>query len=89
MGKDSNHKIIKAAAATAVNHITDDMVKDAPYIVDVIEDLLRFLGDDVIVGYNCSRLDVNIIYDVTEVLLNEHLTNDYFDLLDVARRVLP
>lgn len=77
------------AAATAVNHITDDMVKDAPYIVDVIEDLLRFLGDDVIVGYNCSRFDVNIIYDVAEVLLNEHLTNDYFDLLDVARRVLP
>ncbi len=38
--------------ATEINHISDEMVKDAPDLDDVIDRFIQFLGNDVIVGYN-------------------------------------
>ena len=40
--------------ATAVNHITDDMVKGKPHIYEVLPDLLHFIGDDIIVAHNAN-----------------------------------
>ena len=38
--------------ASAVNHITDDMLKGQPYIKPVLSDFLRFVDDDVLVAHN-------------------------------------
>ena len=75
-------------AATAVNHITDEMVKDAPDIETVLDELIPFLGNDVIVGYNNAGFDMNLIYDKLQSLKGETFGNDYLDILHAARRSL-
>lgn len=45
-------KIKMPPEASAVNHITDDMLKGKPYIKPVLADFLRFVNDDVLVSHN-------------------------------------
>lgn len=48
--------------AMAVNHITPEMVKHAPYIGDVSDDLRRIIQSaDTIIGYN-TPFDLDFIY---------------------------
>lgn len=77
------------AAATAVNHITDDMVKDAPVLDDVIDNFLVFVGNDVILGYNNASFDMNLIYDTVLQLRGKIFSNDYLDMLHAVKRSLP
>lgn len=74
--------------ATAVNHITDEMVKDAPRIEEVIESFFEFVGNDVIVGYNNAGFDMNILYDSSVNILCKPFENDYIDILHSARKFL-
>lgn len=74
--------------ATAVNNITDDMVKNAPDLSEVIDDFCSFIGNDVIVGYNNAAFDMNVLYDNLLRLRDSFLTNDYIDILHSARRCL-
>lgn len=37
---------------TEISGITDEMVKDSPYIEDVIEELLKFVGESILLGHN-------------------------------------
>ena len=74
--------------ATKVNHITDDMVKDAPILDEVIDDFLDFIGDNVIIGYNNASFDMNIIYDKVQDVRCKYFTNDYIDILYAAKRSL-
>lgn len=76
------------AEATAVNNITDEMVKDAPDLEQVMDALMDFVSDDVIVGYNNARFDMNVVYDALMRMRGRPFTNDYIDVLDVARRTL-
>lgn len=72
--------------ATKINHITDEMVKNAPTLEKVINEFLQFIGDDIILGYNNAGFDMNIIYDAVEKILRRAFENDYIDILHVARR---
>ena len=74
------------AEATAVNHITDEMVKDAPALVEVLDSFLSFVEDDVIVGYNNAAFDMNLLYDNVIKLKGVPFSNDYLDLLHASRR---
>ena len=74
--------------ASEVNHITDDMVKNAPTLEEVINDFLDFVGSDVILGYNNAGFDMNIIYDANLRINNSYFENDYIDLLHSARKCL-
>lgn len=74
--------------ATEVNHITDDMVKDAPVLESIIEAFLSFVGEDVIVGYNNAGFDMNLIYDKVQEILGIPFKNDYLDMLYAARRTI-
>ena len=75
-------------AATAVNHITNDMVKDAPVLDAVIDSFIEFVGDDTIIGYNNAAFDMNIIYDSLMELRDTPFTNNYIDVMFMARRCL-
>lgn len=77
------------AGATAVNGITDDMVKDAPGIEMVMKDFLDFIGNSVLVGHNIHTFDTNFIYDAALCFLGHEVENDYIDTLHMARRCLP
>ena len=74
--------------ATEINHISDEMVKDAPDLDDVIDRFIQFLGNDVIVGYNNAGFDINMIYDSLMNLRSIPFSNDYIDILHSARRCL-
>ena len=74
-------------AATRVNGITDQMVKNAPYIENVLPELLRFIGDKVIVAHNAS-------FDMKFLLVNAYdcgfeVNNPVIDTLSLCRRLYP
>ena len=77
------------AAATAVNHITDDMVKDAPGLEKALEGFLEFTGNDILVGHNIHNFDLNFIYNAAMRVFGTGIENDYIDTLFMARQCLP
>ncbi len=74
--------------ATAVNHITDAMVKDAPVFSEVLKDFLAFAGDMVLVGHNIHAFDMKFIYRDAEKYYSTVIENDYIDTLSLARMCL-
>ena len=76
-------------AASAVNHITDDMVAFAPMFDSVLQQFLVFIGDDVLVGHNINSFDMKFLYRDCERYFGQTLTNDYIDTLKLARLCLP
>lgn len=77
------------AGATAVNGITDEMVKDAPDIGTAIAGFMEFIGDGVLVGHNIHTFDISFAYDAAWEALGKELSNDYVDTLFMARKCLP
>lgn len=77
------------AAATAVNHITDDMVKDAPELADALNGFLEFAANDILVGHNIQQFDLNFIYQGLMRTSGKEMENDYIDTLYMARQCLP
>lgn len=76
------------ASATAVNHITDDMVQDAPTLEQVLDDFLTFISGEILVGHNIASFDLNILYDAIEEYNGFILNNDFIDTLFLARKCL-
>ncbi|MGP1439013.1 MAG: 3'-5' exonuclease [Treponema sp.] len=74
--------------ATAVNHITDDMLKDEPIFKDVAQDFLHFIQNSVLVAHNAS-FDINFINTELKNCKIGKLTNKVFDTLIFAREVFP
>lgn len=74
--------------AMRINHITDEMVKDAPDLEEVIDSFIEFVGDDVVVGYNIASFDMCLIYDVLKRLRDRRFSNNYIDVMHAAKRCL-
>jgi len=72
-----------------VNHITDEMVEDAPNIETALSEFLSFIGDDILVGHNIHSFDMKFICRDAERLFGETIGNDYVDTLYLARAYLP
>lgn len=47
--------------ASAINHITDEMVEDAPALSEVAQSFMDFIKDSPLVGYNIS-FDIKFLY---------------------------
>ncbi len=75
-------------AASAVNHITQAKVKNAPDIDSVIRDFYVFIGDLPLIAYN-SDFDMNFIQWKSLLHIGKHLKNDVIDALPLARKYLP
>jgi DNA polymerase-3 subunit epsilon len=63
--------------ASAVHGITDEKVADAPQFKEIAAEVISFIGDSDLSGYNCLKFDVPL-------LMEEFLRND-FDL-DMRKR---
>ena len=72
---------------TELTGITNEMVTDAADIRSAVLGFRDFVGEDIILGYNVS-FDINFLYDA---LMREGfaLSNDFVDVLRLARRALP
>ena len=67
---------------TELTGITNDMVKDAPRIEDVVDNISDFLSDNLIVGHNTS-------FDLKFLKRYMTITNEYTDTLQFSRKVFP
>lgn len=75
--------------ATAVNGITDKMVKDEPTFEEVLPEFITFIGEEILVGHNIQSFDLKFIYRDCEKYLGKIPNNDYVDTLKFARKALP
>ena len=76
-------------AATQVNKITDNMVKNSPYFEQAFAEFLKFAGNDVLVGHNIQKFDMKFLYRDAKKFWNATVGNDYVDTLQMARVCLP
>ena len=67
--------------------ITDIMVMNSPPIEDVLDDLVEFIGDSVIVAHN-ARFDMGFIQSSLERDGRPRLTNKVVDTVSLARRLV-
>ncbi|SDJ01165.1 PolC-type DNA polymerase III [Salimicrobium halophilum] len=68
--------------------ITDDMVKDAPEIDEVLKDFKEWTADDILVAHNAS-FDMGFLNTGYESVGLEKSTNPVIDTLELARFLLP
>ena len=70
-----------------ITHITDEMVKDAPTIEEILPKFLEFMGDTVLVAHNAS-FDIGFIrYNAEQMGLT--FENSYIDTLRLAKELFP
>lgn len=70
-----------------VTNITDDMVKDAPTIEEVLPKVMEFFGDSVLVAHNADFDTGFIRYNCEKQGLT--FTNTYLDTLQLAKDLFP
>jgi len=73
---------------TELTGITTEMTRNAPKLSVVLQELLDFIGDSILIAHN-ANFDVNFIYDAVEKELNKEFHNDFIDTLRISRKVFP
>ncbi|MBN6185791.1 PolC-type DNA polymerase III [Aneurinibacillus sp. BA2021] len=68
--------------------ITDDMVKDAPELDQVIGEFIDFVGDAVLVAHN-AKFDMGFLHASCKQTGREPLANPFLDTLELARFLYP
>lgn len=68
--------------------VTNEMLAEAPEIGEVLPEFAAWLGDLTVVGYNVN-FDVNFLYDNYQRELGRPLTNDFVDVMRMARKLYP
>ncbi|TCS95442.1 PolC-type DNA polymerase III [Hazenella coriacea] len=71
-----------------LTHITDDMVKDAPEIDDVIARFLQFIDGCVLVAHN-ARFDMGFLQEAVKRIGEQPVKNPVLDTLELARFLYP
>ena len=69
---------------TSLTGITNEMVACMPSIKDVKDDVLSFIGTDIIIGHN-TAFDLHFL----DAGFDETINNCYMDTLQFARKVYP
>lgn len=69
--------------ATAINGITDDMVKNSPFFHQVLGSFKNFIGDSIIVAHN-GKFDCGFCYKYGLDLMN----NKWYDTFEIAKKKL-
>lgn len=73
---------------TELTGITNEMVKDAPTIEEILPDFMNYMGNDILIGHNVN-FDINFIYDNLYRNKFDVLTNDFIDTMRISRKLLP
>ncbi len=77
-----------SATTIELTGITDEMVRDAPEIEDVLNDFHQWVGDDILVAHNAS-FDIGFLNaGYVKVGLNK-VTNPVIDTLELSRFLYP
>ncbi len=73
---------------TELTGITNEMLETAPDIENVLPKFIDFIKDDILAGHNVN-FDINFLYDNLMDELNYTLSNDFVDLMRLARKIYP
>lgn len=68
--------------------ITNEMVKKAPKITDILPQLLKFIGNREIIAYN-AQFEKDFLERASREVLGEVVPFKYIDALELTRLVLP
>ena len=84
---DGSNKV--PAFITKLNGITEEkIINECVPVAEAARDFREFIGDDVIIGYNVN-FDLNFVYDLAKKFHLDQLSNDYVDVLRLARAYYP
>lgn len=76
--------------ASNVNHITDEMLADAPHATEAMRSFIEFIGTDaVLVGQNINRYDLPLIERVASNCRLEFNYSTAIDTYQLAKRAWP
>lgn len=70
---------------TDLTGITNEMLYPAPKIENVLDEVVKFIGDDIILGHNVN-FDINFLYDELINWSKPPLSNNFIDTLRLSRR---
>lgn len=73
---------------TELTSITDDMLKDAPEISEVIQQFLSFIEGSILVAHN-ARFDMGFLQEAVKRLGELPVSNPVLDTLELARYLYP
>lgn len=68
--------------------ITNEMLKNAPSIKEVLPQFIDFINDDILLGHNI-HFDINFLYYNLDFYLDYKLSNNFIDLMRLTRKVYP
>ncbi|WP_336822505.1 PolC-type DNA polymerase III [Sporosarcina sp. USHLN248] len=77
-----------SSTTTELTGITDDMVKDAPEVSEVIKDFKEFIGDSIMVAHNAS-FDMGFFYEASKRAGVHDRNYPTIDTLELARFLYP
>ena len=77
-----------SALITNLTGITDDMVKDAPNVAEVVKDYYDWIGDSILVAHNAS-FDMGFLYAAYKKAGLPSITYPVIDTLELARLLHP
>ncbi|MHA6258745.1 PolC-type DNA polymerase III [Sporosarcina sp. CAU 1771] len=77
-----------SALITKLTGITDDMVKDAPPVSEVIHDFCDWIGDSILVAHNAS-FDMGFLYEARKQSDLPNVSYPAIDTLELARFLHP
>lgn len=69
---------------TQLTGIDNQMIKNMPILTTIQDDVLQFIGEDLIIGHNTS-FDLNFIANHFQV----NLKNEYIDTVQFSKKVYP
>ncbi|MBB6452886.1 DNA polymerase-3 subunit alpha (Gram-positive type) [Salirhabdus euzebyi] len=73
---------------TELTGITDDMVRDAPEVDEVVEKFYHWMGDAILVAHNAS-FDMGFLNTALKNINREKASNPVIDTLELARFLYP
>ena len=75
----------KSASDRSLNGLTDKELSKAPFIEDVIESIVEYIGDDCLVGFKVFTSDINKLSNAYFQKTGQSITNDYVDVMEVVK----
>ncbi|MGF9975990.1 PolC-type DNA polymerase III [Viridibacillus arvi] len=77
-----------SATTIELTGITDDMVRNAPEVVDMIKKFHEFIGDGIVVAHNAS-FDIGFLYEAYKKAGIDEKNHPVIDTLELARFLHP
>lgn len=71
-----------------LTHITDDMLKDAPEVDEVVAEFKEFIGDSIVVAHNAS-FDMGFLYTAYNKAGIQGVVHPVIDTLELSRLLNP